>query len=383
MTVRPFIDFYTQLNVIPTNQDIGDLQAHFQRRGALYRQLGIPPLLLKGRSILEFGPGSGHNALFTASLLPGRYVLVDGNPSSVESTRRILKNAAEHVPIEIVHTDILTFQSEEKFDAVFCEGLIPTQLDPGNFLRHVATFIRPGGVLVITCVDSISVLSEVLRRYLGFYVADLKLPVLERLPLLVSFLKPHFMALPGMSRRHEDWVIDSILHPWSGPLLSIPEAIETLHRTYTTLGTSPHLLTDWRWYKKITKEAVFDTEPALSSYWANVHSFIDHREVLPPRPPQKNVELAALTDRIYANIFAAEKALDTYPPSALANDLEQVIATIDLPHALCTLALAELIDVLRSLQPGAPIPDLPLFCACWGRGQQYISFINEQWVVST
>mgnify|MGYP006176012067 CR=1 FL=1 len=49
-----------------------------RRRDSLYRVLGLPPSFVRGRSVIEFGPGSGHNALFTASLAPARYVLVDG-----------------------------------------------------------------------------------------------------------------------------------------------------------------------------------------------------------------------------------------------------------------------------------------------------------------
>jgi hypothetical protein len=260
---------------------------------------------------------------------------------------------------------------------VFCEGLIPTQLDPRNFLKHVASFVRPGGVLVVTCMESISILSEVLRRYLSFYVADPSLPPRERLSPLLSFLKPHMLALPGMSRRHEDWVIDVILHGWSGPLFSIPEAVDTLHESFSVLGTSPHILTDWRWYKQITKQAVLSTKESIYSYWSNAHSLIDYRETFPTRDPDANIRLAACTDNIYSNIFAVEQKNISYPPTELATNLEEVVALLDQPDAKVTGSLLEIIRALKTFDLKNGWPELPQFTSYWGRGQQYISFIHE------
>ena len=71
MQNRPaFVGFYESNNISPVSQDISDLNKHFQRRNSLFRSLGILPSLVKGIKVLEFGPGSGHNALYTASLFP-------------------------------------------------------------------------------------------------------------------------------------------------------------------------------------------------------------------------------------------------------------------------------------------------------------------------
>ena len=52
--------------------------------------MGIVPAFVENRSVLEFGPGSGHNAIYTASLSPGTYELVEGNPKGVTDTRERL-----------------------------------------------------------------------------------------------------------------------------------------------------------------------------------------------------------------------------------------------------------------------------------------------------
>jgi len=84
---RPFIDFYRRHGISPVSQNISNLKKHLERRKALYRHLGIPPTLVKDRTVIEFGPGNGHNAIYTTSLNPSRYVLVDGNPTGLKKPR--------------------------------------------------------------------------------------------------------------------------------------------------------------------------------------------------------------------------------------------------------------------------------------------------------
>src|SRR5687768_7560883 len=90
--------FYTAHGISPVRQDISDWERHRQRRSALYRQLGILPAYLKVRSVLEVGPGSGHNALYTASLGPSRFVLVEGNSTGIGDIRALF---AEHPDIAV------------------------------------------------------------------------------------------------------------------------------------------------------------------------------------------------------------------------------------------------------------------------------------------
>ena len=53
----PFVAFYSAHGIIPTRQDISNLETHFTRRAGLYRQLGVLPSFLRGRTVLEIGPG--------------------------------------------------------------------------------------------------------------------------------------------------------------------------------------------------------------------------------------------------------------------------------------------------------------------------------------
>ena len=233
-------------------------------------------------------PGSGHNALFTSSCQPGRYILVDATPASLESTRAQLAGCYERDHIHVVESEILAFRTEEKFDLVLCEGVIPTQKDPVAFLKHVASFTRPGGLVVITSMDPIAVFAEILRRYLTRLVTAEITDFQLEIKALVKFFDQDLRNLTGMSRRFEDWVVDQMLHPWSGPLLSIAEAIDGLSADFEIYASSPHFLVDWRWYKAVKGDSFGFNEIGKASYFAQAHNFLDHRFVCPPREPSLN-----------------------------------------------------------------------------------------------
>jgi SAM-dependent methyltransferase len=371
---RPFVDYYTSKGIIPTRQDISNLDAHFRRRETLYRHLGIPKRLLYGASVIEFGPGSGHNALFTASCQPGRYILVDATPASLESTRAQLSGSHLRDHIHVVESEILAFRTEEKFDLVLCEGVIPTQRDPVAFLKHVASFARPGGLVVITSMDPIAVFAEVLRRYLTRIVtadiSDFQLQIEE----LVKFFDQDLRNLAGMSRRFEDWVADQMLHPWTGPLLSVAQAIDGLSAEFEIYASSPHFLVDWRWYKAVKGDSFGFNEIGRASYFRQAHNFMDHRFVCLPREPSLNIRLSQHCDRIYQRVFAWERGESIYLADDLLGDLETLEVDLQDSHPATREAIT---DFTRCLKAGN-VDDLSAFRNLWGRGQQYVSFIRNE-----
>jgi hypothetical protein len=108
---RPFVDFYRENAISPVGQDIADLRRHFERRDSLYRTMGIPSLLLRDRDVLEFGPGSGHNALHTATLGLRSYTLVDGNAVGLAEARRLF--AAHEPESNVRFVDIVLGRASE------------------------------------------------------------------------------------------------------------------------------------------------------------------------------------------------------------------------------------------------------------------------------
>ena len=92
-----FVDFYRQTDRKLAFRDIGDLDSLVQTRGNLYLSLGIPPSLLEGKEILEFGPGAGHYSVFNALLRPSLYTLVDGVHDILDAAEKRLNEYSEYV----------------------------------------------------------------------------------------------------------------------------------------------------------------------------------------------------------------------------------------------------------------------------------------------
>lgn len=309
------LDFYQQHGISPVRQDITDLPAHFARRAHLYRSLGLPPMAVRDRTVLEVGPGGGENARYTLSLRPQVYVAVEPNPVAREAL------LALQGPVLIDPRRLEDFASTEGFlfDLVLCEGLLGLSgTDSHALLEQLVRHVAPGGLLVITCIDAISDHAEVLRRaqtqrllreqkLIGAYLT-------EQVAVLRPVFAPHLATLTGMTRSVDDWIVDNLLNPASiGPTFSIPDACAQLAGRFEVLGCSPRFLTDWRWYKAQTP----GNQWAIDSYWTQAHNLMDYRTVKAARPPGANAMLARQCQRTRETLQAYEAGLGSAPVETL------------------------------------------------------------------
>jgi SAM-dependent methyltransferase len=372
------LEFYRRHRISPVRQDIDDLDAHFGRRAALYRHLGILPGFLRDRTVLEVGPGSGFNSVYTASLEPSRYVLIEANPRGVEDTRRLFAQFPRFGSrIDVVPLTADEYHPPEPFEFVFCEGLLALAgvPDPVALLNTVAQFTAPGGMLVITCIDAVSQLGEVLRRFVAQWLIDPAEGLDRQVQRLLPVFSPHLATVNGMTRRHDDWIIDNLLNPASiGPLLSIADAVAALDAGFDVFGASPRFLNDWRWYKAIAGEGDRFNELAVDSYWAGVHNLLDYRGVWPARDPREN-------RRLYDLCAAARTAVQDHEQRRDRGILPVVLATVDAIAAAARAfspatgdAIAELGPALAGPSPAAAVAASRRFAPWFGRGQQYLSF---------
>ena len=132
------------------------------------------------------------------------------------------------------------FQTSEKFALVLCEGMLVFQMNPSSLFRGIMIYCKPGGIVVITCSDAVSVLSDMLRRAMGLALVDPSLSLLEQTQMLEPFFTPHFANLAGMSRPIPDWIQDNVLQPFYGSLFSISDAIDVAADIADIYGVSPH-----------------------------------------------------------------------------------------------------------------------------------------------
>jgi 2-polyprenyl-3-methyl-5-hydroxy-6-metoxy-1,4-benzoquinol methylase len=370
-----FLDYYAEHKISPVSQDVSDLQAHYNRREALYRHLGVIPSFLAGKSVLEFGPGSGHNALYTASLGPKRYVLVDGNPTGLEETRKRLSHF--EMDIEVVESRIETFATDERFDMVMCEGVLPWQQEPEALLKKVAHFVAPGGVLLISCNNEISQLSELLRKLQALLMVDRNAPLMERATALKTVFQADAASLAGMSRPIEDWIIDQILQPFIGRCLSIGDSIAALDKDFEVYCTSPNFLIDWSWYKEVPVREDSVNRVGMRVFMENTHNFLDYRFSFPPRDAEKNAVLDQLASRILNAILNFENAEDDALLDSIQEDLGLLVEEAAAFSPETARSLGDFADGLRQYRETGTFPTLTAFAPLFGRGQQYVSFIRK------
>ncbi|MFC1895476.1 class I SAM-dependent methyltransferase [Thermodesulfobacteriota bacterium] len=377
----PFLDYYCRHNISPVSQDISTLEKHFERRNALYRHCGIPSSFIEGKSVLEVGPGTGHNAIFTNAMKPQKYVLVDGNPKSIQETSRLLKSYFGDISnCEIIKCNFNHFTSDVQFDIVLCEGTIPGQKDPIRFLSKLSKFVKPSGVLLITCVDHVSVLAETLRKVVArLMIGREMLNENEKLEKLRPFFLRSLRTIKGMSRPVDDWIYDNVLQPIIGRLLSIEDAIRCLESDFDAYAVSPHFSIDWRWYKDIYGSQQQYNRLLIDCYRKNIHNLLDYRYVFDSIEPEIIINLESLSKSIFdISIRMQNGEIDKCIVSELKCFLNDLSILTRKFSGGTTESIQQFADAIDEFLLDEPFPcELVRFEPWFGRGQQHMSFIRK------
>jgi ubiquinone/menaquinone biosynthesis C-methylase UbiE len=374
---KAYLDYYARQNIIPVHQDIEDLDRHFKRRQALYQTLGIVPSMVEGRRVVELGPGTGDNAIYIDSLKPSEYYLVDGNPASIKEMQKKKEAKSFSEKTKIIESNILDFHKEKYFDFVICEGAVPGQSNPKDFLRHVASLTKVGGVLVFTTINATSVLADICRRVVKPLVASRFNSFDENLHFLTDFFKEDLKMLYGMSRRHEDWILDQILHPWNDELFPIPMALDAIVDSFDFHSSSPKFVADWRWYKTIIDDDPGFNNSLLRSYDGNSAWLIDCR-IDPASTAQcdgrelERLCLEAYWHHVDAWHSDSNKSVENFLLSL--NKISKYIAG-DMPAT--AKSINAFIEGAEQIRKGIEPSSLKEFRGFFGRGQQYLSFIRR------
>lgn len=372
---RAFVSFYSENNISPVSQDITDLEQHFQRRESLFITLGIIPSFVGKSSVIEFGPGSGHNALYTASLAPSKYYLVDGNPLGVRQTKERLTEA-NCKNLQVINSLFLDYISDEKFDIVWAEGCLPHQSKPLLVLKHLSQFTKNSGIFVCTTINSISYLSETVRRLLfNILLPQGSSSLKSALDMLRPRLSPHLLNLKAMSRPIDDWIIDNIIQPLEErKLLGVPDVITALSDGFDLYGASPRFVNDWRWYKEIVGRDRGFNDNALACYYRNNLNLIDYRYVFDPHSPAFGKDLEETCSNSWQLMSQIQQG-DSSKWQAMFDLLSEIASMI---QSIAPDTASALLEASQWLQDGVPLErELEHFPQWWGRGQQYLSLIRK------
>ena len=375
------VDFYIKHEISPVTKDISRLAVHFQKRESLFRHLGIIPSFLADKTVLEFGPGGGHNSIYTLSLKPARYVLVDGNRTGLASVERLFdKHSNDVTQYEIVESFIEDFSTEECFDFVVCENVIPLQQNnPAHILRCVSDFVKPGGLLVVTCMDPVSFLADVLGQLAGELIVSPEMSIKEKLDAMRPFFQMNLEALPGSNTQVDDFMMDSIIqhYPKDGKMQSISDTINELSDLFDVYGSSPHFLTDWRWYKNIHGDNLNYNKRAIELYEKYIYNLIDYRCMLTEVADRENILVRKLCDNVFEATKKFRRDRQLMYIVGIRNDITKLVGITRQYSPKTADSLDDFVRGLDAFISAKPWPKLERFAAFYGRGTQYLSFIRR------
>ncbi len=363
-----YLRFYQEQNIIPTTQNTSDWSAHVRTRLMLYSQLGLPPSAFTGSDILEIGPGTGQNARVIHEWKPKSLTLVDANPLSIKESKRQFQKT-ETRP-KFILSKIEEAKFKQKFDVVLCEGMLSIfPENPAGLFAFILSQAKTGGVVVVTCMDPVSMLPEMLRRWVGrkSLTGSPSASLEARATEIVKTFKRDLDNLKGMTRRREDWAIDNILSPWEPRFFSIPCALDEISKNgdWIIQGSSPRFLQDWRWHKALALEKPPSFSKIKDSYMRFLPNLLDYRSAGSEFEEAKSKKIGLLCEKICYDILG-----ENVSEASLASKTLQLARLFD-GSPITGEALNEFLDFLKGVKPYSQLKRFPKL---WGRGQQYLSF---------
>jgi 2-polyprenyl-3-methyl-5-hydroxy-6-metoxy-1,4-benzoquinol methylase len=380
-TSSPYISFYNQNNVIPVRQDTDD-PIFLRCRDFLYSSLGVPLLLLRNCDIMEVGPGGGFNAIATSHYSPKTYTFVDAATASIEELQlKVAKNAISASNIEIFCNDFFTFNHTKLYDVVIIEGVLSGQIHPEKMIARAASFVKLGGILVLTCYSPISLLSEACRRLFRPQLMNHQ-TFESQIEFGVKIFKSHLATLATSTRPVSDWVIDSILQPWEpGAQLSFPidRALDVLGSQFEFYHSYPRFVSDGRFYKQASD---FKTSNSvLKSQYKTFEPFlIDYRVPLDINFEREKLPSNELNE-LCTSVLHLVSQLDIINYTDTVNKAMVLLENIYniLPSAFDPTK-ESLREFIRSFPRSCPSDctfNYRYFASWWGRGQQYLSLVRR------
>lgn len=384
MTVKAFVDFYNAHNVIPVGQDLADLDTFLFKRKNLYATLGVPLPFLRGKRVLEFGPGGGFNAIATSRFQPAHYCFVDASGASLEELRKKKARGAFRADsVEIIESDIFAFEGTERFDVVVCEGTIPCQNEPEQMLRHVMQFVAPGGMLIMTTISASSILSEACRRLLKVRIESEYKDFESQIERASLIFDSHLKALDAKTRSTRDWVIDNIVHDYHRGryIFAIPDALSILEDAFVFYNSSPRFLVDDRWYKKVGPSSPNNNDLVRKQLARMTACLIDYRVPMRPTATAEDAAAVSQVEPLCAQACALhEQILESAGYSQLDEFnrvLREISTALPLEFEPTRAAIGDFVVAIERFAAGSSDVDFGAFESWWGRGQQYVSFLRR------
>lgn len=367
---------YYRKHFISTEHGVdAEWEKHIERRRKLYRQLGIPILALQGSSVLEVGPGEGHNTLPLLKEWSATHIdLLE--PNEVARKELEAKFELHNIPKEryTIYADTLReYNSDKEYDIVIAEGFFHNSKDWKDYLRILKKYTHVNSIVIVTCSDEISFYVEKMKRViLRYLVRDVREHD-KKIEEIKKIVKPQLAMLRGMSRAIEDWIEDMIFFPYGDEFMNMKKAIEECSEEFDVLGASQNIFVDYSWFKDFEYDYISSYK---QQYDEKKHMFMlagDDCEVKRTMEENKELEKAVINaNRIAKGIEEGAGEIAELIP-AITNVSNHVINPV-----ICQFN-NELIEIIEKLSLDQDInwKNCEVYMKSFGKTMQYISFVKK------
>ncbi len=264
------------------------------------------------------------------------------------------------------------------YDLVICEEVINGNSKPGDFLKYISHFVKPGGILVFTTVSSLGILDQALRRLWKPAIFAKCSNYMEQVQLASTIFKKHLKHLPT-TKPIEDWVQDAILHPLDKEyVFSTVDAMHALGDKYTPIGSSPRFFYDFIWHKSLEKSNSRINLDFINQFRFIEPLFMDDRLRY---PFEHTAALNKLLDydhvRLVSEIWTLSCEIwknNSYNElSKITLLLEELCSQIQFLFPEIYESIIEFLDAIPNIVSGDFESELLHFQKWWGRGLNYLA----------
>ena len=149
-----------------------DYEAYKANAAYLYRDLlKVPPQMFSGRSLIDFGAGTGENTVYLANW-GAKCTLVEMNDAaqsiSKDVFRKYTDNYRDH---RFVCSSIFDYEGPDKYDVVHCRGVLSHTANKEGAFSRIASFLKPGGYLIFGDPNKAGGFQNMLQRYIIYKFA--------------------------------------------------------------------------------------------------------------------------------------------------------------------------------------------------------------------
>ena len=373
-----FLEFYGEHKISPVHTDMNNWTKHVNTRRNLYRQFGIPKQCIKGKSLLEYGPGGGYNSLPLITVGEAAHIdMVEPNETGRNEVIELFKSNNIEPSRYGVHSCILEeYETDQKYDMIMAEQFIPHLENWKECLQKIKTFAKSNTIVIVTASDEIGFYVERMKRLVGRYmIRDIK-EYDQQVTALVDIFSKQLDTMNNMTKPYKDWIEDQFMNETAlcGYLMTLKDVMDVFAGEFDVLGTSQSIFTDYSWYKDLDYDYIAEYK---EQYDKKKHMFLlagDHDETIRTKEENDKLEEAVSL----ANRIAAESELSgNYKIEELCTAVDKVSETTDNEKVI--KFNNQQIQILRAVERGdkVDLSEYTEWSKCFGKTSQFISLVKR------